>query len=134
MVYVDPDTPYRKLIDPFVAKKQKLALDFWGVVDKQGVSDVYTPFIEGLKKMVPEHLQSKKYPFIWDFQRHVERVVRETLMSEYLGWEFAELFAGKNEEELEGLARSFAFENCVRREGLNAILQEDGRREGSVQP
>jgi hypothetical protein len=128
MVYVDPNTPYRKLIDPFVAKKQRLALDFWGVVDKEGVADTYTPFIEGLKKMVPEHLQGKKYPYIWDFQRHVERVVRETLMSEYLGWEFAELFEGKTEEELEELARSFAFENCVRREGLNVILQEDGRR------
>jgi hypothetical protein len=54
MVHVNPDTPYRKLIDPFVAKKQKLALSFWGVVDKEGV---YNPFIECLKKMVPEHLQ-----------------------------------------------------------------------------
>jgi aryl-phospho-beta-D-glucosidase BglC (GH1 family) len=130
MVYLSPDTPYRKLIDPFVSKKQALALDFWGVVDKEGVANVYTPFIEGLKKMVPEHLQTKKYPFIWDFGRHVERVVRETLMSEYLGWEFAELFEGKSEEELEELAASFSFEKCVKRDGLNIILQRDGQRKG----
>jgi hypothetical protein len=61
-------------------------------------------------------------------------VVRETLLSEYLGWEFAELFKGKTEEELEELARSFAFENCIKRDGLNKILQEDGRRSGSAQP
>jgi hypothetical protein len=79
--------------------------------------------------MVPEHLQTKKDPFIWDFQKHVERVMRETLMSEYLGWEFAELFEGKSEEELEELVKSFAFENCVKRDGLNVILQADERRE-----
>jgi len=134
MVYVNPDTPYRRLIDPFVAKKQKLALDFWGVVNKEGVKDVYDPFVQGLKKMIPEHLQKKKYPHIWDFQRHVERVVRETLMSEYLGWEFAELFEGKSEEELEELAKSFAFENCIKRDGLNAILQKDGQRLTLAQP
>jgi hypothetical protein len=91
-------------------------------------SDTYTPFIEGLKKMVPQHLQTKKYPFIWDFQRHVGRVVRETLMSEYLGWKFAELFERKGEEELEELARSFSFEMYVKRDGLNGNLREDGRR------
>jgi hypothetical protein len=85
MMYVNPDTPYRRLIDPFVAKKQNLAFDFWSVIIKEAVNDVYTPFIEGLKKMVPKHMQKKKYPFIWDFQRHVERVVRETLMGEHLG-------------------------------------------------
>jgi hypothetical protein len=129
MVYLNPETPYMKLIAPFVAKKQKLALDFWGVVDKEGVKDVYEPFIAGLKNMVPEHIQNKKYPHIWTFDRHVERVVRETLMSEYLGWEFAELFEGKTKEELEALAESFSFENCVRRDELNQTLKDDGQRE-----
>ncbi|KAH7410518.1 glycoside hydrolase superfamily [Phaeosphaeria sp. MPI-PUGE-AT-0046c] len=134
MVYVNPNTPYMQLIDPFVSKKQKLALDFWGFVDKEGVHDVYNPFIEGLKKMVLEHLQKKRYPFIWDFQRHVERVVRETLMSEYLGWEFAELFVDKSEDELEELAKSLSFENCVKRDGLNVILQADRCRVEDAQP
>lgn len=60
--------------------------------------------------------------------------MRETLLSEYLGWEFADLFAGKTEEELEELAKSFAFENCIKRDGLNKILQEDGRRSSPAQP
>ncbi|XP_014551205.1 glycoside hydrolase family 5 protein [Bipolaris victoriae FI3] len=128
MTYVGLDTPCMKLIAPFVAKKQKLALDFWGVVDKDGVKDVYEPFIAGLKNMVPEHLQKKMYPNTWIFDRQVERAVREGLMSEYLGWEFADLFEGKTEEELEELAKSFAFENCIKRDGLNMILQEDGRK------
>lgn len=125
MVYLDPESPYMKLTAPFVAKKQKLGLDFWGCMDKEGVKDVYGPFIQGLKAMVPEHLQDKKYPKIWTFDRQVERVVRECLLSEYMGWEFAELFKGKTEEELEELARSFRFEACVKRTGLNNVLRED---------
>ncbi|KAG7149258.1 Beta-xylosidase like protein [Verticillium longisporum] len=126
MVYLDPESPYMRLIQPFVDKKQKLGLDFWGVVDKSGVDgDVYGPFISKLKAMIPEHLHKKKYPNIWTFDRQVERTVRELLMSEYLGYEFAELFKDKTEEELEELAASFAIENCKTRDELNDILRAD---------
>src|SRR5687768_10442399 len=30
MVYVDPSSPYMRLIQPFVDKKEALGLDFWG--------------------------------------------------------------------------------------------------------
>ncbi|PNH48601.1 hypothetical protein VD0003_g8524 [Verticillium dahliae] len=126
MVYLDPESPYMRLIQPFVEKKQKLGLDFWGVVDKSGVDgDVYGPFISKLKAMIPEHLHKKKYPSIWTFDRQVERTVRELLMSEYLGYEFAELFKDKTEEELEELAASFAIENCKTRDEPNDILRAD---------
>lgn len=129
MVHVAPDSAWMKLIGDFVAKKQRLGVDFWGVVNKEGVKEVYEPFIEGLKKMVPKHLQKKKYPHIWTFDRHVERVVRECLLSEYLCWEFAELFKGKSEQELDELAASFKLQNCVKREGLNGILRGDVARQ-----
>lgn len=125
MVHVDLDSPYMKLIRPMVEKKEKLGADFWACFDKTAVEGVYKPFIEGLKSMIPEHLQTRKYPHHWTFDRQVERAVRECLVSEYLGWEFAELFDGKTEEELDVLAQSFLFENCVKREGLNAILSAD---------
>lgn len=130
MVYVDPETPYMKLIESFVAKKQHLGLDFWGCTDKEGVRDVYRPFIRQLKDMVPQSLHKKKYPPTWTFDRQVERTVRESLLSEYLVWEFAELFQGKSKEELEELAKSFAFENCVKREKLNALLIRDAVARG----
>lgn len=109
MVYLNPDTPYMKFIAPFVAKKQKLVLDFLGCVGKEGVKDVYEPFVEGPRNMVPEHIQKKKHPTIWAFDRHLDGAVKECLVSEYLGWEFAELFKGKTEEELEERAKSFVF-------------------------
>jgi hypothetical protein len=49
----------------------------------------------------------------------MEHVVREMLIGEYLGWEFAELCDGKSEVELEDLVKSFAFERCVKRGGLD---------------
>lgn len=126
MVYVNPDSPYMRLISEFVAKKQQLGLDFWGVVDKSSVDqNVYTPFTRALKGMIPEHLHKKKYPKTWTFERQVERLIREGLLSEYLGWEFAELFGDKTESELDDLAASFKLENCVRRQGLNDILRAD---------
>ena len=48
-------------------------------------------------------------------------------MSEYLGWEMAELFRGKSEAELDELAGSFKLENCVVREELNEILRIDAQ-------
>ncbi|KAH6893141.1 glucan 1,3-beta-glucosidase [Thelonectria olida] len=129
LVYVNPDSPYMELIQGFVEKKQKLGLDFWGVADKSGIdSEVYGPFISKLKQSIPEHLLKKKYPKIWTFDRQVERAVREILMSEYLGHEMAELFAGKSEEELEELVASFALEKCVTRDELNDILRQDAEK------
>lgn len=126
MVYLDPESPYMRLLRPFIDKKQRLGLDFWACADKTKINDeVYGPFVAKLKEMIPGHLLRKKYPKIWTFDRQVERVVRECLMSEYLGWELAEAFRDKTEEELEELAASFALENCLRRDPLNEILQHD---------
>jgi aryl-phospho-beta-D-glucosidase BglC (GH1 family) len=132
MSYISPETPYIRLIAPFLAKKKRLGLDFWGSTDKAAVASVYEPFLHSLKEMVPEHLRGKRYPPQWSFERHLERSVRECLLSEYLGWEMAELFAGKSMKELDELAGSFKFENCVLREELNEILRadaENGRRQ-----
>ncbi|KLU90851.1 hypothetical protein MAPG_09376 [Magnaporthiopsis poae ATCC 64411] len=126
MVYVDPKSAYMRLIRPFVEKKQRLGLDYWGVADKSAINgEVYAPFIEKLKQQIPAHLLKKKYPNVWTFDRQIERAVREMLMSEYLGHEMAELFRGKTEAELEELAASFALEKCVKRDELNQVLRDD---------
>jgi hypothetical protein len=126
MVYVDPESPYMCLVRPFIEKKQRLGLDFWSCADKTSINaEVYQPLISKLKEMIPEELQQKKYPKIWTFDRQVERVLRECLMSEYLGWELAEAFRGKTKEELEDLAGSFALDKCVKRQELNWILEMD---------
>lgn len=75
MVHVDLGSPYMKLTRPFVEKKELIGLDFWAYFDKSAAEGVNNPFIEGIKAVVPKHLQGKKYPHIWTFERHVGRVM-----------------------------------------------------------
>ncbi|KAF7521915.1 hypothetical protein G7054_g12315 [Neopestalotiopsis clavispora] len=124
MVYLDPESPYMKLIEPFLQKKAQCALDFWGWQDN-GVKHIYDPFIAALEDMVPEKYRKQHYPNIWPFAQHITRAVRNCVLSEFLSDEFAELFADKTEAELEALAASFKLENCIMRDGLNQNLRED---------
>jgi hypothetical protein len=127
MVYLSPETPYMKLLEPFLKKKASLGVDFWGRNDKD-VKHIYEPLFQHMKDSVPERFRTKRYPSpLWGIERHGERVLREMLMSEYLGFEMAELFKDKSFDELDALAASFKLENCVLREGLNSILRADSK-------
>lgn len=66
---------------------------------------------------------------MWMIEGHIHRVLRETLFSEIMCWEYASYFEGKSLEELEELAASFKLENCVRRDGLSDVLRADTGRE-----
>ena len=54
---------------------------------------------------------------------HVFRGIRGITLAEYLIPEWAEYFRGKSFEELDELAASWKFENCVGRERLNDTLK-----------
>ncbi|KAL4787608.1 glycoside hydrolase superfamily [Aspergillus varians] len=125
MAYVRSDSPYLRLIRPFLEKKERLCLDFWTMAPRDAVNGVYEPFFKALKGMVDERFHKGRYPRQWTFERQFERVIRETLLSEYVGWELAELFRGKSKEELEELAASFALSNCHVRTELNEVLARD---------
>jgi aryl-phospho-beta-D-glucosidase BglC (GH1 family) len=125
LTYVKKDSAYLKLIQPFLEKKQQLGLDFWTIVPRDAVKGVYEPFFDALKGMVDEKFHKGRYPKQWTFERQFERVIREMLLSEYVGWELAELFRGKTEKELEELAASFLLENCVVREELGEVFKRD---------
>lgn len=125
MVYVSEDTPYMKLLEPFLAKKKALAADAWGV-DDTPVRHIFEPLREWMAQNVPA--LETKYPPMWKTRKHLFRIVRNCLMSEELCGEFASYFEGKSMEELDALARSFSYENCVQRKRLNEALQEDGRK------
>jgi hypothetical protein len=49
-------------------------------------------------------------------------------VSELLTYEFASYFEDKTLEELDELAASFKLENCLKRDGLNKILQDDAAK------
>ena len=49
------------------------------------------------------------------------------LVAEFLVNEWADHFVGKEKEEIDEIAKSFAFASCMKREGLNKILTENAR-------
>ncbi|KAL4866442.1 glycoside hydrolase superfamily [Aspergillus spectabilis] len=125
MTYVDPDSAYLRLIKPFLEKKQRLGLDFWTIVPRDAVSGVYETFFEAIKGMVDEKFHKGRYPKQWTFERQFERVIREMLLSEYVGWELAELFRGKTEEELESWLLRLRWGIVLLGRRLNEILRRD---------
>jgi hypothetical protein len=124
MVYTNPNSAYMRLLKPFLEKKKRLGLDKWGRDDAH-VKHIYEPLIKHLKEEIPEKFQNKRYPHHWRLEGHVNRVIRETLISELATYEFASYFEGKTMEKLDELAACFKFENCLKRDGLNEILKAD---------
>ena len=124
MLYVSREMPYMKLFKDFLAKKHRLALDAWGADDSQ-VRDAYQPLIDLIKREVkPEHQNLYPAP-VWKLSDRVGRLARNILVSEFLVREWAEHFVGKSEEEIVEIAKSFAFANCLHRDGLNKILTDN---------
>ena len=110
------DTPYMKLVSSFLLRKDSLGADAWGSSDKN-IRQVMAPIEELFKKEFPEY-----NPYPAGQQRHIHRLVRNILIAEALVPEYCNLFRDKSEEELIALARSFRFENYVKRERLEDIL------------
>lgn len=123
MVYVSPDTPYMTRFGDFLLRKHRLAADAWGADDKE-VKHIYDPVVQHVLDVVPES-KRKLYPPIWGVEGRVTRISRTILVAEYLVAEWADLFRGLDESELEALARSFHFDNCLKREGLNDVLRKN---------
>ncbi|KIM87823.1 glycoside hydrolase family 5 protein [Piloderma croceum F 1598] len=124
MVYVPQETAYRTLFKDFLAKKHRLAVDAWGA-DTSKVQHIYQPLIDHLTQEIPEEFR-QLYPFpVWKMSDRVGRLARNILVTEYLVQEWAEHFRGKSEKEIDAIAQSFKFENCLHREELNKILQEN---------
>ena len=63
-------------------------------------------------------------PFPFGAEREIELLVRNILLAEPMLPEYGELFTGMDEGEIDGMMRSFSFENCVRRKELASILSD----------
>jgi hypothetical protein len=80
------------------------------------------PLVEWVDKVSPT--AKDQYPTSWNTQKHLDRAILQTFLSDSLQMEFAELFRDKSFDELEKLARSFHFDQCIQREGLNRIMSD----------
>jgi len=118
LVHLAPDSPYARRFGDFMAKKARLGADHWGSTD-EGIKHIMDPLHAFMDEQFPDY---DPYPF--GRRKYTEDLVRHILFSQPLTVEYAELFRGLGEEELDELADSFAFASCVRRERLAEILAE----------
>jgi len=110
------DAPYMKLVSGFLAKKDSLGSDRWGSTDKD-IRPVMSPIEELMKK------EFKDYnPYPQGQQGMINLLVRHILIAEALLPDYCNLFKDKSEEEVVALAKSFNFDNYVRRTRLEDIL------------
>ncbi|KAF6741194.1 endo-1,4-beta-glucanase [Ephemerocybe angulata] len=132
MTYVSLETKYMKLFEKFLAKKHRLAVDAWGA-DDTAVKEVYQPLIDHIAQEIPEENRNLYPAPVWKWEDRVARLARNILVSEYLVREWAEHFIGLSEEEIEEVARSFRFDNCLKRDGLNKVLMDNAPKPAASQ-
>ncbi|EON95663.1 putative endoglucanase c protein [Phaeoacremonium minimum UCRPA7] len=127
-------------IGPMLHKKRQMAVDSWAYDDAHLQEGLFGP----LHKWFEDNIQppyNKKYPWQWRMHMHVFRGIRGITLAEYMIPEWADYFKGKSFEELDELAASWKYENCLQRERLNQVLglyapmkADDKRLQGNVIP
>lgn len=118
VVYTAPDSPWRELLRPLLEKKARLGVDSWGSVDTH-IRPLMQPLEETFAREFPDY-----HPFPFGTQWMIDRLVRHILLAEPLLQEFAALFKGMDEQEIDTLMQSFQFKNCVQRTELARILAQ----------
>ncbi|AYG04137.1 glycoside hydrolase family 5 protein [Gryllotalpicola protaetiae] len=118
LVNAAPKSPYRQRFDGFVAKKERLGVDQWGS-DGWGPRAVTMPVQELVDSEAP-HFD----PYPWGRFDWVRTMLLNLTLAQPLADEYAQLFCGLDDSELDALADSFAFENCQVRETLRRQLVE----------
>jgi hypothetical protein len=125
MVHASGSSLYMKTIASFLAKKRQLQIDAWGRRPSTEVEAVINPLVQWIERNAPE--SKDRYPTPWATERQVSRLVLQIWLAGSLSDEFARLFEGKSLDELNSIAKSFSFAECVQRDGLNMTLEEHAR-------
>ena len=120
MVHLDPNSKYMRTIGKFLEKKRALQTDAWGRYPSKQVEDVINPLVEWIDNVAPE--SKEQYPTPWNTERQVTRLINQLWVAKCLSDEFAELFRDMSMDELEACAKSFHFDACLQRDGLNEAL------------
>jgi aryl-phospho-beta-D-glucosidase BglC (GH1 family) len=119
VVYAAPDSPWMQRIRPILEKKARLGVDAWGGRDA-GIRHVMDPIADTFAREFPGY-----NPFPFGAKRNVDQLVRHILLTEPLVDEFARLFEGVSNADIDELMASFRFERCVQRPELARTLAAD---------
>src|SRR5919112_1952492 len=124
--YAAPDSPWVERIRPISGKKTRLGVAAGGGTEAK-IRHVMGPLEALFAEEYPDY-----EPFPFGAEREIELLVRNILLAEPMLSEYAELFQGMDEDEIDTMMRSFSFENCVRREELASILSEHAAHSGTT--
>jgi hypothetical protein len=130
MLHTDPRSKWNRTIQPFLNKKKHLQLDAWGKYPSPEAEEAVRPLIEWIDKVSPAAKDT--YPTSWATERHIYRAVFQTFLAASFADEFAALFKDMDKQELDELAHSFHYDECIQREGLNKILKSHAVSSGKA--
>jgi aryl-phospho-beta-D-glucosidase BglC (GH1 family) len=116
VTYAAPESAWLKRIRGVVQKKARLGVDAWGSLDSE-IRNVMGPIETLFDGEFPNY-----QPFPFGARRHINQLVRHMLLTEPLVEEFAGLFEGITERDIDEMMASFRFEHCVRRAELTDLL------------
>ncbi|MEE8121882.1 MAG: glycoside hydrolase family 5 protein, partial [Anaerolineales bacterium] len=119
IVYVDPESEWMRRTQPVRGLKTTLCCDSWVERQSPGIASRLQGLTAYIRSVVADH------PGNWDnLEENLGFAIGGRLLSQMLLPAFAEQFSEMNEDEIERMMQSFAFENCVRREGLVNLVKE----------
>jgi hypothetical protein len=119
IIYVDPDSEWMKRTQRVRVIKTKLRCDSW--VERR--SPQIDPQIEGLSAQIKTI--TKDQPGDWDrIDEFLGFAIGDRLISNMLLPAFAEQFKGMDESNIDEIMQSFAFNNCIQRDGLVRMIRE----------
>jgi endoglucanase len=128
LVYAAPDSPYLKRIRSVLERKARLGVDAWASSDA-GVRDILDPIEATFRREFPDF-----DPFPFGQRSWIHGLVRHILLAEPLVEDFGRCFEGVRSDEIVGLADSFRFAACLKRERLLAIVRAAAAADAITSP
>ncbi|ORY61061.1 glycoside hydrolase family 5 protein, partial [Leucosporidium creatinivorum] len=122
LVHATTDSPWIKLFGAAIARKRKIAMEFWGTDDTETTKH-FQPVLDFIERDLPEAVPS--YPPFWSLKQHLYRRTLYSWLSDNMNDNFVAPMANLSFEELDALAATFKFENCAKREQLLQLLQAE---------
>ncbi len=117
MVYPDPESEWMRRTRPVREAKTALRCDSWIERRKTEIDQPIQQIAAYARKIVVGLTIDEAR-----LRESLEVATRDTALSQALLPAFAEQFRGMSEDEIDGMMQSFAFQNCVQRDGLVRLI------------
>lgn len=122
LVSTSQESKWNKTIHAFLQTKKEHQLDGWarsGSDESKKVLKAVTEWIDSVSPTA-RHI----YPTNWSTENHVYRNIFGTFLAPTFSDEFVSLFRDMDIAEIDALAHSFHFDECLQRQRLNEILAD----------